>query len=154
MCHCFQFEFESLFLICIIISKSTSLQYKQASSVLSVGSIRQQFSIPQNTQMSMFSSDFIQNIDKHLTVEENDPPDVQFVNGGYLLLASNEGVSVLRENYQAQRGQGAFVELLEPFQLKARYPWMNIDGIALGSLGTCVCIFQVCLCVCVSVCSG
>ncbi len=68
-----------------------------------MGSIRQQFSIPGNIEMSMFSCDFIRNVGEHLGVEGEDPPDVQFVEGGYLLLASKEGEGVMRENYKVQR---------------------------------------------------
>ena len=97
--------------------------------------------------MSMYSSRFIQDIAEHLMVINNDPPDVQFVSGGYLILASEQGVDVMRENFEAQRRQGAEVELLEPSQLKAKFPYMNTDGVALGSLGVCVCVWM-CVCVC------
>jgi len=71
--------------------------------VLSVGSIRQQFSVEGNVQMSMYSSNFIKEIGKHLQVEGCDPPDVQFVEGGYLFLASELGEDVMRENFETQR---------------------------------------------------
>lgn len=37
-------------------------QYSRASTVLSVGGIRQQFSVPENVQLSLFSIDFLRNI--------------------------------------------------------------------------------------------
>lgn len=46
-------------------STSTSLvfpQYSQASTGLSVGGIRQQFSLPENIQLSLFSVSFLRNI--------------------------------------------------------------------------------------------
>lgn len=46
-------------------STSTSLvfpQYSRASTGLSVGGIRQQFSLPENIQLSLFSVDFLRNI--------------------------------------------------------------------------------------------
>ena len=71
--------------------------------MLSVGSIRQQFSLRGNIEMSLYSSGFIKEIGKHLTVEGHDPPDVQFVEGSYLYLASEQGGEVLRKNFEVQR---------------------------------------------------
>lgn len=61
------------FLIYII-----KILFLQASTVLSVGGIRQQFSTPENIQMSMFSAEFLRSIRQHLSVLDSDPPDVQF----------------------------------------------------------------------------
>ena len=55
-------EFISSFLCCL-------LQYKQCSSVLSVGGIRQQFSLPENIQMSMYTAEFLSKLRLHLTVD-------------------------------------------------------------------------------------
>ena len=112
------------------------MQYQQASTPLSVGSIRQQFSIPANIQLSMYSSEFIRNIASHLQVEDNDPPDVQFIPGSYVFLATAEGEGGLRENFKIQKEQGAAVELMSPHQLKERYPWINTEGVALACRGT------------------
>lgn len=72
-----------------------------------MGSIRQQFSIPGNVEMSLFSCDFIRNIDELLAIPGEEPLGVQFVEGGYLFLASEEGEGVMRENYETQRcGEG------------------------------------------------
>ena len=84
-------------------------QYRQASTVLSVGSIRQQFSIRGNIEMSLFSSAFIRDVANHLAVgnegvsDEDYLPDVQFVNGAYLFLASEKGERILLENFKTQR---------------------------------------------------
>ena len=95
--HCYVF---SLSLSCILM---LIFQYERAATVLSVGGIRQQFSTRGNIEMSMYSCDFIKNIGQHLGIEGEDPPDVQFVEGGYLFLASQAGERVLRENCALQR---------------------------------------------------
>ena len=41
------------------------------------------------------------------------------------------------------------VELLSANQLRDKFPWINLDGIAVGSFGMCV---IVCVCVCVRAC--
>lgn len=101
--------------------------------VLNLGGIRQQFSEPENVQLSLFSVDFIKNIQKYCTVDTS--PDISFVPNGYLVLASDAGVETLVENHKTQKRLGAFVELYDPEQLKAKFPWLNTNGIALGSFG-------------------
>lgn len=46
----------TFFFLCVI------LQYSQASTVLSAGGIRQQFSLPENIHLSLASADFMRNI--------------------------------------------------------------------------------------------
>lgn len=110
------------------------LQYRQSSTVLSVGSIRQQFSTKGNVLMSLYSSHFLKNISAHLQLDK-DPLDIPFQEEGYLFLASEEGERVLRENYELQTSVGASVELLDPQGLQRRFPWINTEGIVLASLG-------------------
>lgn len=78
------------------------LQYEQASTVLSVGGLRQQFSLKENIEMSMFGAEFLRNIKQHLSVEGQDAPDVQFTPNGYLFLASEKGAAQLQTNAKLQ----------------------------------------------------
>ncbi|XP_021929325.1 FAD-dependent oxidoreductase domain-containing protein 1-like isoform X3 [Zootermopsis nevadensis] len=110
-------------------------QYVDASTVLSVGGLRQQFSLEENIRMSLFGAEFLRNIKQHLSVEGHDPPDVQFTPFGYLCLASEEGAQQLEENANLQKKLGAKNELLTPVKLKQKFPWINTDGIALGCHG-------------------
>ena len=114
---------------------STSLQYERASTVLSVGSIRQQFSVKGNILMSLHSSHFLRNVSTHLRVDGESPPDIQFRDGGYIFLASEEGEEIMRKNHALQVSVGASVELLDAQQLQRRYPWINTEGVKLASLG-------------------
>lgn len=111
--------------------------YKGSSTVLSVGSIRQQFSHGPNIEMSMFSAAFLRELPQHLALSspEADPPDVQLVSSGYLFLASAKGVPVLRENHSVQRAHGAQVSLLTPAELQQRFPFLNTADIELASYG-------------------
>jgi len=109
--------------------------YAQASTTLSAGGIRQQFSLPENIQMSLFGVEFLRDIQKHLSVEGMEAPDAQFQPQGYLLLAPESGVDILKENNLIQKELGARVELLSPQKLKETFPWLNTDGIAMGSYG-------------------
>ncbi|KAJ8412568.1 hypothetical protein AAFF_G00129040 [Aldrovandia affinis] len=109
--------------------------YSQASTVLSAGGIRQQFSLPENIHLSLASAEFMRNINEHLSVLNDDPVDLQFNHSGYLFLASENGAAIMEENYSTQRYAGAKVTLLSPTQLKEKFPWINTDGVALASYG-------------------
>ncbi|XP_060643731.2 FAD-dependent oxidoreductase domain-containing protein 1 isoform X1 [Anolis sagrei] len=117
------------------VSCQSSARYSKASTVLSVGGIRQQYSMPENIQMSLFSANFLRLIDDYLHVIGQPPVDVQFNPSGYLFLASDETAAILEENVKVQRMEGAKVSLLSPTELKKKYPWMNTDGVALASCG-------------------
>uniref|UniRef100_A0A182X2Y4 FAD dependent oxidoreductase domain-containing protein n=1 Tax=Anopheles quadriannulatus TaxID=34691 RepID=A0A182X2Y4_ANOQN len=105
--------------------------YAQASTCLSVGGLRQQFSIVENIQMSLYGADFMRNSRDYL----GDDVDLNFTPHGYLLLASEAGAEQLEQNSKLQCALGAKNELLTAKRLKERFPWMNTEGIALGCHG-------------------
>ncbi|NWI38580.1 FXRD1 protein, partial [Picathartes gymnocephalus] len=134
--------------------------YCRASTVLSVGGIRQQFSLRENIQMSRFSASFLRNINvcgviraggnlgnqaplivdpvslqEHLGVPNEPPIDIQFQPSGYLFLASPQSAATLEAAVQFQRDEGAQVTLLSPTQLKAKFPWINTEDVAVASYG-------------------
>ena len=108
--------------------------YRFASSALSLSSIRLQFSTPTNIRLSRFGIDFLRQADRHLAVD-GEPAQVGYMERPYLFLASAEGRAILEANHHVQTGMGAPIALLEPKELRARFPWINTDGIVLGSLG-------------------
>jgi glycine/D-amino acid oxidase-like deaminating enzyme len=109
--------------------------YRRASSALSASAIRQQFSTPENIRMSRFGVEFLRDIDRRLAVDEGERLDIGLTEGGYLFLATAEHEPVMRENHAVQRTEGADVVLLTPDQMAERFPWMDLDGVVLGSLG-------------------
>ena len=98
--------------------------FKRASSALSAAGTRRQFSTPENIRMSAYSFDWLRN-----------RLDVGVHEAGYLYLGSQAMVGNLEANHAIQRAEGADVVLLTPDELAARFPWLSIHGIALGSLG-------------------
>lgn len=108
--------------------------YQRASSALSASSIRQQFTTPENIRMSQFGIEVLRDIGEILRVDD-EIPDVGLVERGYLYLVPESGVDVFRAANAVQRAEGADVVLLTPAELAARYPWLSMDGVALGSLG-------------------
>nr|XP_057942570.1 FAD-dependent oxidoreductase domain-containing protein 1 [Doryrhamphus excisus] len=117
----------------VVVEKDTT--YSQASTVLSAGGIRQQFSLLENICLSMASADFLRNINDHLGVLNEDAVDLQFNQSGYLFLASEKVAHIMEENYKTQRSAGAQVCLLSTTQLKEKFPWINTEDVALASYG-------------------
>lgn len=108
--------------------------YAQASSALSASSIRQQFSSAINIRMSQYGIAFLGEIGERLAVE-GDRPEIGLVEPGYLYLATEGGAPVLRENHAVQQAHGVDVELMRPERLKAKFPWVSTEGVALASHG-------------------
>lgn len=108
--------------------------YIHSSTTLSVGGIRQQFSLPENIEISKFGIHFIKNIKEYLTVN-GEYPDLSFVENGYLFLASHAGKDVLQSNYNQQKELGADVALLSPESLQLRFPWLSVDDLSAGCFG-------------------
>ena len=109
--------------------------FRTSSTTLSAASIRLQFSTPLNIEISRFGVEVIKHLDTWLGVEGQPAPEVDFVEGGYLFLASAAGLPILESNHAVQREHGVEVALLTPAQLQERFPWMQVDDLAGGSLG-------------------
>lgn len=108
--------------------------YARASSALSASSIRQQFSTPVNIAIGLFGIRFLRQVGEILAVGDAQP-DIGLVEPGYLFLATEPGMPVLRQNHAVQLAHGADVELLNPAQLQHRYPWMTVADLAGASHG-------------------
>lgn len=105
--------------------------YSQSSTVLSVGGLRQQFSLPENIQMSLFGAEFLRTLKKRFGPHA----DCSFTPNGYLLLASEDGSQQLIDNSVLQKELGAINTILSKNQLKERFPWLNTKDVELGCLG-------------------
>lgn len=109
--------------------------YAQASSALSACAIRQQFSTSINILVSQASLAFYRDIGVTLATPD-DTPDIGLVEPGYLYLAAtSDGATVLREQVALQASHAVTTALLDKDALAARYPWMQVDDVILGSLG-------------------
>ncbi len=108
--------------------------FRTSSTTLSAASIRQQFSTPLNIEISQFGIDVLKHPDRYLAVD-GAVPEIDFVENGYLFLATDAGLSTLERNHALQRGLGVSVELLDPARLNARFEWLRTDDLAGGSLG-------------------
>jgi len=108
--------------------------YAQSSTSLSAGGIRQQFSNPENILISKFGASFLKSINNYLKVDD-EPINIDFVENGYLFLATKKGLPVLEKNHITQTSLEADVNILDVTQLKEKFSWMNVDDLAAGSFG-------------------
>lgn len=84
---------------------------------MSVGGLRQQFSLPENIHMSLFGAEFLRTLKKRF----GDDADVYFTPNGYLMLASEHGAQQLLDNAKLQSELGAVNVVLGKEGLKERY---------------------------------
>ena len=108
--------------------------YERASTTLSEASVRHQFSQPTNIRLSMFATEFIAEFHENVQVD-GESPDLGFRDTGYLFLATDDGMDVLRANHEVQRSCGAEVALLTPGELADRFGYLYVDDLAGASLG-------------------
>jgi glycine/D-amino acid oxidase-like deaminating enzyme len=105
--------------------------YGKAATALSVASIRQQFSTPENIRMSRFGISFIESLTRRFGPDAT----VGFRPGGYLLLAGLEGRAQLAANHTIQRGEGADIVLMDPPALTEKFSWLRTDDLVAGAFG-------------------
>ena len=87
-----------------------------------------------NIALSQWSLAFLRRAADELAVD-GDAPALGLTEAGYLYLAGDALAPVLRANHAVQREAGADVALLSPEALAARFPWLAVEGLVLGSLG-------------------
>lgn len=116
----------------LVVEKDPTYQF--CATNRSAGSIRQQFSTPENIAISLFGIEFLRHIGDFLAVE-GEVPAIGLKEGGYLFLATEAGREVLARNHALQIEMGADNVLLSPEGLKTRFPWLNVDDLAAGCLG-------------------
>jgi glycine/D-amino acid oxidase-like deaminating enzyme len=106
-------------------------QFTHSATTLSAASIRQQFSIAENIRLSQFTLGLF----RRLKDEFGADADIGFREGGYLILASDEGLPVLKANHDTQVAEGADIVLEDRAALTRRFSWLSAEGITAGSYG-------------------
>jgi glycine/D-amino acid oxidase-like deaminating enzyme len=110
--------------------------YEFAATSHSNSCIRQQFSTALNVQISQFGAAFIQDLPRYMG-EAADAPKLKIQSYGYMYLADTAAFAdVLRASYKVQTAQGAATQLMTADQIKAAYPFYNVDDLVLGSINT------------------
>jgi len=116
----------------LVLEKDRS--YQQSASALSTSGFRQQFSSAVNIALSRKSIEFIRDANLQLAIA-GDSPGIEPIEAGYLYLGDADAVPAFVENNKLQRSLGVDAVLLEPADLRIRFPWLNLEDVAIGSLG-------------------
>lgn len=106
-------------------------QFTHAATTLSCASIRQQFSIPENIRLSQFTLNLFRRLKEAFGADA----DIGFHEGGYLILAGEAGLPILKANHEAQIAEGADIVLEDADQLTRRFSWLSAEGITAGAYG-------------------
>lgn len=104
--------------------------YEKSSTPAGAGGVRRLMARPENIQMSQFSLDFYADFQEIMATEAYSA-DIQF-RQGYLFLAKAAGVNDLVRNHETQTHEGVPADLLDPDQLRERFPSVGTDDVALA----------------------
>lgn len=108
---------------------------EQTTAALATGNIRQQFSLKENIDMARISANFFRNLDETIKLRGETFPSVPYKPFGFLTLAKPESEEMMKENNLLQTSLNINNELLTPFQMNQRFPWLNTSDIRLGCHG-------------------
>ena len=112
------------------------MSYANCSTAHTNSCMRQQFSAELNVRISQFAADFVKNIRQYMGGDDR-VPHLSIRNFGYMYLADTDAFAdVLRDNIAVQHKAGAATQLMTPDQIRAAYPFYNVDDIVLGSINT------------------
>jgi len=116
----------------LVVERDTTYEFCSTSHTNSC--MRQQFSTELNVRISQFAADFVKNIRRYMGGDTR-VPELSIRSFGYMYLADTEGfANVLRDSQKVQLAAGAATQLMTPDQIKAAYPFYNVDDIVLGSI--------------------
>ncbi|MGB3387995.1 MAG: FAD-binding oxidoreductase [Pseudaminobacter sp.] len=106
-------------------------QFTCSATTLSCASIRQQFSIAENIRLSQFTLGLF----RRLQQEFGEDADIGFRENGYLILAGESGLPILKQNHAAQVAEGTDIVLEDAQALSRRFAWLSTEGISAGTFG-------------------
>ncbi len=115
----------------LVIEKDPS--YEFSSTARTNSCIRQQFSQKINIEISQFGAHYINNFKSFMN---NDPnvPELSIQSFGYMYLADNENFArILKNNQKIQQLAGARTQFLPADEIKAAYPFYNVEDIVGGN---------------------
>ena len=105
--------------------------YAFAATPAANGGIRQLFSLPENVLMAMYGLEFFAGFHDTMALDGT-PADIGFRRRGYLFLSDAGDHAIMEENHELQAWHGARVDLLDRGALKARFPSLNVEDVALA----------------------
>jgi len=108
--------------------------YSQATTSLSLGGVRVQFSLKGNILMSLYALDCFTRFEEEMAVK-GEKPFLNFRQDGYLFLIDPAGRAAAHESLARQKELGGQVEWWSPQQIKSHFPLISVAGLAGGTFG-------------------
>jgi FAD-dependent oxidoreductase domain-containing protein 1 len=115
-----------------ILEKDPTYQY--ASTALSAGGMRQQFSTKVNIDIGLYSIAAIERFDEEMAVD-GEKANAGLRQVGYLFLGAENNWESLKKQYELQKSLGVKVKLLTPEDIKGLFPDMNVESLLGGTFG-------------------
>lgn len=114
----------------VVLEKDFSYRHTQNS--VSLGTLNQHFSLPENIELAKYSVEFLRNIHVHLGYDV----DIQYIPTGALTLASEQYAERMEQNVTILNELGVKNILLTPSEIQQKYPWINTHDVKLGCMST------------------
>jgi FAD-dependent oxidoreductase domain-containing protein 1 len=109
--------------------------FAQASSALSVGNARVQFSLAQNIQISKYTLEFIGHFSDEMEVD-GERPDLSFKPEGNLFLVDEGSEEAAREALNLQQRMGCAVDWWSIAEIEDRLPLLSVGDHCGGTFGS------------------
>jgi FAD-dependent oxidoreductase domain-containing protein 1 len=109
--------------------------YATSSTTLSAANLRTvAFSLKENFLISKRTFEILATFESDMTVEGR-KPDIYFRAEGNLFLCATAGLAAARRIFTMHKSLGSNAEWLESDEIHARWPLLNVEGIAAGTFG-------------------
>ena len=108
------------------------MTYERSSTALSAASIRTQFGTPTCIAMSLHAVDLFGDLARQFG---EDDAHIDYVEAGYLILGTPEQADERAAAAEMQRSHGADVVAFTGTELASRFPYVDVDGVGIGTFG-------------------
>ena len=108
--------------------------YTRASTPLSLGGIRIQFSLRENILISLYALERLASFEEEMAVD-GEKPFINFRPVGYLFLIDPAGKAAAERSLALQKEMGCEVEWWSPEKIKTRFPLFSAEGLTGGTFG-------------------
>lgn len=108
--------------------------YERASTTLSMGGVRIQFSMADNVRISQYGQDVFASFEQDMAVE-GEGPAIAYHREGYLFLHNADTQGEARAALKMQQDLGCAVEWWEADRIGREYPLLDLTGYVGGTYG-------------------
>jgi FAD-dependent oxidoreductase domain-containing protein 1 len=108
--------------------------YARASTSLSLGGVRIQFSLEQNILISLYAQDCFSRFEEEMAIN-GEKPFINFRRDGYLFLIDPPGRESAEKSLALQKRLGCEVEWWTPEEIRREFPLLSVEGYVGGTFG-------------------